>query len=212
MSDDKIHFACQSCRKRLKVAPRHAGAKTTCPRCGTKIRVPAAGPETTRTMPLPLAPVDVGGEPPIEFRRREPVDEGLDMTPMVDVTFLLLIFFMVTAAFAMQKSLEVPPPDQQEGVTEAPTIEELEQNDDFVIVRIDADSTIWVDESIANSEQEMLSRLRDLVRGDGGGGPQSLLVLADGEARHEAVVMALDAGNAVGIENVRLATATDGVF
>ena len=34
----------------------------------------------------------------------------MDMTPMVDVTFLLLIFFMVTAAFAMQKSFHVPTP------------------------------------------------------------------------------------------------------
>ena len=36
-----------------------------------------------------------------------PRDE-LDMTPMVDVTFLLLIFFMVTASFSLQKSLPVP--------------------------------------------------------------------------------------------------------
>lgn len=35
-------------------------------------------------------------------------DRELDMTPMVDVTFLLLIFFMVTAAFSMQKSIEMP--------------------------------------------------------------------------------------------------------
>ena len=37
---------------------------------------------------------------------RELDDSGLDMTPMVDVTFLLLIFFMITASFSMQKSLE----------------------------------------------------------------------------------------------------------
>ena len=36
-----------------------------------------------------------------------PLEESeMDITPMVDVTFLLLIFFMITASFAMQKSLE----------------------------------------------------------------------------------------------------------
>ena len=61
------------------------------------------------------------------FRRSEDVErDDLDMTPMVDVTFLLLIFFMVTAAFSLQKSLEVPTPDQQENATESRTLEEIE--------------------------------------------------------------------------------------
>jgi biopolymer transport protein ExbD len=40
---------------------------------------------------------------------RRPFRDGeLDMTPMVDVTFLLLIFFMVTASFSLQKSIQMP--------------------------------------------------------------------------------------------------------
>ncbi|HUG70447.1 MAG TPA: biopolymer transporter ExbD [Pirellulaceae bacterium] len=42
-----------------------------------------------------------------------------DMTPMVDVTFLLLIFFMVTAAFAMQRSMVVPKPGPEGPVISA---------------------------------------------------------------------------------------------
>jgi biopolymer transport protein ExbD len=38
------------------------------------------------------------------------------------------------------------------------------------------------------------------------------MVLADPEARHEAVVMALDAGNAVGMEQIRLATVPEEEF
>ena len=41
-------------------------------------------------------------------KRKAREDDELDMTPMVDVTFLLLIFFMVTASFSLQKSIEVP--------------------------------------------------------------------------------------------------------
>ena len=141
--------------------------------------------------------------------------DDLDMTPMVDVTFLLLIFFMVTAAFSLQKSLEVPTPDREQEATQARTIRDVQEDDDYVIIRIDRDDTIWVNDSKALSEQQVLEKLREAREGSSdvdSQGPSSLLVIADGDCRHETVVMALDAGNAVGMENVRLATADDSEF
>ena len=50
-------------------------------------------------------------EDDFSFVKKEKAEQPeMDMTPMVDVTFLLLIFFMVTAAFTMQKSFEIPTP------------------------------------------------------------------------------------------------------
>lgn len=132
----------------------------------------------------------------------------MDMTPMVDVTFLLLIFFMVTAAYSLQKSLEIPPPDRTESAAQARTLEEIEQDDDYLIIEIHRDNTVWVNDREAPSRPEVLSILREARQGPAGSsspGPSSLLVLADGDARCETVVMALDAGSAVGMENVRLA-------
>ncbi len=150
------------------------------------------------------------------FRRRDDATpDDLDMTPMVDVTFLLLIFFMVTAAFSLQKSLEVPTPDQQENAAESRSLEEIEEDDDFVVVRIAADNTVFVDGIAAPSEQELLLKLREArsgVPGTHSTGPSSLLVLAHGDCRHETVVMAIDAGNAVGMESVRLATGGEDDF
>ncbi len=151
---------------------------------------------------------------PVTFRTTGPTDEDeLDMTPMVDVTFLLLIFFMVTAAFSLQKSIEVPPPDQEQSA-QARTVQEIEEDDDFIIARIDRDNTIWINDSEAPSEQEVLEKLREAREGlsDSAIGPSTLLVLADGDCRHETVVMVLDAGNAVGMENVRLAMADEADF
>ena len=151
---------------------------------------------------------------PVTFRSTGPKDEDeLDMTPMVDVTFLLLIFFMVTAAFSLQKSIEVPPPDQEQSA-QARTVQEIEEDDDFIIARIDRDNTIWINDSEAPSEQEVLVKLREARGGlsDNATGPSTLLVLADGDCRHETVVMVLDAGNAVGMENVRLAMADEADF
>ncbi len=51
---------------------------------------------------------DVEEEEEETHRREKREPEELDMTPMVDVTFLLLIFFMVTASFSLQKSIEMP--------------------------------------------------------------------------------------------------------
>ena len=199
-----IRFRCGHCKRALSADDRQAGARAKCPGCGQPVVVPRPGRQGSGKAAEPGAQIE-----PDRCRSNRQMGEGLDMTPMVDIVFLLLIFFMVTAAFSLQKSIEVPPPDEEESSQQARTYEEIEQDDDFVIVRIDRDSTIWVDESEAPSEQDLLIKLREARQGPPGStspGPGSLLVLADGDARHETVVMALDAGNAVGMESVRLAT------
>src|SRR5690606_13624257 len=50
-------------------------------------------------------------------KRQLPVDEELDITPMIDVTFLLLIFFMVTSTMQQDAQLQVPPARHGEGVS-----------------------------------------------------------------------------------------------
>jgi biopolymer transport protein ExbD len=210
----------------LMVDRRHATAKVKCPNCGRVATVPEAARRQAAALEIgPAALASVGradarpqgqARPevpeevlPVRFVGRRQSDEEMDMTPMVDVTFLLLIFFMVTAAYHLQRSIEIPPPDQRESAAQARTLEELEQDDDYVIVEIHGDNTVFVDDNPAPSKQELLVRLREAregVPGSGSKGPSSLLVLASGECRHEMVVMALDAGNAVGMEHIRLAT------
>jgi biopolymer transport protein ExbD len=173
-------------------------------------------------MPDPANPNNADNVPPaageeiepVSFRRHGVDDEGLDMTPMVDITFLLLIFFMVTAAFAMQKSIKIPAPDQQESATQR--IEPDEVEDDYVVVEIDRDDTVWVNGVVARSKQQVLIELRDNRLGasdaDPSSGPAGMLVMADPDCHHETVVMVLDAGNAAQMEPIRLATAEEGEF
>lgn len=146
-----------------------------------------------------------------DTRPQRPVDDEMDLTPMVDVTFLLLIFFMITAAFAVQKAISVPPVDDSEAAA-AQTVDELEQ--DSIVIRIDADNTYWVGAPLWSEEQqaispaEMRSKLRE-ARQDGKG-PAKLLVQAHGSSRHESVVAALDAGSASGLEEIQLLSYEDG--
>jgi len=136
-------------------------------------------------------------------------EEGdMDMTPMVDVTFLLLIFFMVTAAFSLQRSLPLPVPEQQdEPSTEVKNIEDVEQDPNSIVVLIDPFNTYTVitpdAENEAPSKQDLLIRLRE-AKSSGTTVPKTLLVVADLEALHGRVVDALDAGTAVGMENIQL--------
>lgn len=146
-------------------------------------------------------------------RMRQPNSEDdMDLTPMVDVTFLLLIFFMITAAFALQKSIEVPP-IQDDDAAPTQTVDDLEK--DSVVVRIDGDNIFWIgaprwpEEQRAISAQEMRTKLRE-ARGEDLSGPAKMLVQANGDTRHQFVVAALDAGSGVGMEEIRLMSYEDG--
>jgi biopolymer transport protein ExbD len=177
----------------------------------------ADGPAPHVAAPSRATSQAVQKRPRVQLRHKSPLREAeMDMTPMVDVTFLLLIFFMVTASFTMQKSLNIPKPQQDETSTQSRSIQDFQDNPEYVVVRIDAVNTYhvstaaWPDEVEAPSEQELLVKLRQARLGDSQGNiPSKLLVIANGEALHERVVTAIDSGNDVGMEEVQLLTVED---
>ena len=130
-------------------------------------------------------------------------EDDMDLTPMVDVTFLLLIFFMITAAFAVQKAINVPPVSEDESQTV------VETQDDAIVIRVDEDNVywigapLWVDEQRAVSQADMRTKVRE-ARGADNRGPTKLLVQAHGDARHGSMVAALDMGPSVGIDEIAL--------
>ncbi len=207
-----IQFKCSQCSQTLAVDDRHAGAKIRCPKCGSISAAPG-GVEQKEAKASKTLDLDSFEEiEPIRFAKKKTGDEELDMTPMVDVTFLLLIFFMVTAAFSMQKSLEVPTPDEDKVSTQERIVDPEEGN---IVVRIDRDSEVWVNGILAPSEQDLLVKLREAKQGTPGSDSppiNSMLVVADGDARHEVVIMVLDAGNAVQMEPIKLVTVDEDDF
>ena len=129
-------------------------------------------------------------------------EDDLDMTPMVDVVFLLLIFFMVTASFTMRKSFE-----QAHSKTEDPStnvVDPVEDTEDFVEVIIDQTNTFYIrtrdtEEIEAPSDREMRDTLRDAKEI---AGAQRLIIRAHVDALHSKVVKVLDMGNRVGMEKI----------
>jgi biopolymer transport protein ExbD len=218
-----FRFQCPACRETFPVADEYVGRRVRCPRCKEVVQVTASAPATASVSVQPVQ-IEIPVEerlPPrprrIEVRRKSGSQEAeMDMTPMVDVTFLLLIFFMVTASFTMQKSLNIPKPQTDEPSTQVQSVQDFQDNPDYVVVRLDSYNTYhlsaaaWPDEVEAPSEQELRVKLRQARQGDGRGNvPSKLLVIAHGGALHERVVTAVDAGNDVGMEEVQLLTVED---
>lgn len=150
--------------------------------------------------PLPPSPEDEDDE--FVMRKAESEFEEMDLTPMVDVTFLLLIFFMITASFSLQKTLRIPPPDPDEkGAAQAVSLEDLQE--DSVIVEIDENNTIIVDDQPLADPEALVPTLEEKMRSDN---KAELVLEAADAALHEFVVKVVDAANAVGMQKIRIAT------
>ena len=208
-----IRFRCPSCQQVLSVTSRKAGQKVRCPACQSALRVPTPKVESPRepesapaVEPAVVAksifgPVMVeepeSEEEEFELRRAQTEFEEMDLTPMVDVTFLLLIFFMITASFTMQKAIGFPPPspDEQGASVQPKQLEDFK--DECVIVEIHEDNSISIDEERIPLDANLAAMLATK-------GKNEMLIDAHENALHETVVKVVDAGNEVQLQRIRL--------
>lgn len=163
--------------------------------------------ETPRASQISTVDLEGQADDRVHIKQRNPVDAEMDMTPMVDCTFLLLIFFMVTASFAMQKAEQVSPPRDADPSTQV-VEQEVDAENEYVVVRIDSENYYHI--QIGNefreepSKQGMIAALTD-ARDQGIDGviPTRLRIIAHGDSSHERFVAAIDAGIAVGMEEIK---------
>jgi biopolymer transport protein ExbD len=217
-----IRYRCPSCRQLLGISSKMAGHTFDCPMCGHSTVVPAADvehvlagvgvPTGAREAPGANAAGSpaIGAEAAIEpladaggfrFRGRKAEADEMDLTPMVDMTFLLLIFFMITASFSVQKSLAFPRPnDERQGAMQSThMLEELEERS--VVVHIDDRNVIYVDDEPLADRSRLTAVLRQALSSQ----RNELLLTADDNAWHESVVAVIDAASAAGMQKIRLA-------
>ena len=123
---------------------------------------------------------------------------AVDMTSMVDVTFLLLIFFMVTAAFQLQKSIEMPAQTSDAGATvidkDLPNINvQVDQFGAFLVMTSD-----W--ELETPGKQNLIVALKRAA-GESSQAPR-LSIAVHESAKLKSLVDAMDAGTTAGIANI----------
>ena len=127
-------------------------------------------------------------------KRRSSREEegGVDLTPLIDMSFIMLIFFIVTASFTKESGIDVNKPG-------AVTAERKERASIFSA--IDEKGQIWIDKRVVDPRavRANIERLR-------AENPQGAVVIqADKESKNGLLVQVMDAARQAGVENVSLA-------
>ena len=126
-------------------------------------------------------------------------DERVDvnLTPLIDVVFLLLIFFMVSTTFDRHAKLKVELPEAS-----ARTEQQLE---DPVVLSIDAKGNYFIDDrQVVNTQLETLKIALQKTIADKK--DVSLVLRADAKTPHQSVVRAMDAASQLGLTRLSIAT------
>lgn len=124
----------------------------------------------------------------------------VNLTPLIDVVFLLLIFFMVSTTFKDQSEIEIRLPTASEEPKEM-TLESIE-------VTIDAQGQFYVNSRpLVNTQLETLKRALQEVAGDEE--DPMVIVKADAMTPHQAVITAMDASRQLGFARLGFATIED---
>ncbi len=134
----------------------------------------------------------------MKFRRNPQAAEfTVNLTPLIDVVFLLLIFFMVTTSFSQESRLAINLPEADAGSPE--------QAEPRIDVVVDRDGGYLVNgRRLANNS---LAALVSALESEAGGDRDLLVVLAaDADARHQAVVTAMLGIERAGLSRLHVAT------
>jgi len=116
----------------------------------------------------------------------------VDITPMLDVVFIMLIFFIVTATFTKESGIEVDRP-------QAATAQLQEKAN--ILVAINANDDIWIDR-----RQVDVRALRPIIERLHAENPKgSVVIQADRNSRNEQLVRVLDAARAAGVYEIAIA-------
>jgi biopolymer transport protein ExbD len=121
----------------------------------------------------------------------------LNLTPLIDVVFLLLIFFMVSTTFEKQAKLkiELPEASPQASVSNA----------DELIISISQKGVFFVNNNeLVNAQNKTLRNALQKLAGDSREMP--VIIRADANVAHKHVVMAMDVLGNMGFEKVSMAT------
>ena len=125
-------------------------------------------------------------------RKREQEESEVNLTPMLDVVFIMLIFFIVTASFVKESGIDISRPP-------AATAERKERGN--ILVAITANDQIWIDRRQVDARA-----LRANIERLHAENPQgSVVIQADIKSTNGLLVQVMDAARLAGVSNVSLA-------
>lgn len=120
-------------------------------------------------------------------------EDGIDITPMLDVVFIMLIFFIVTASFVKESGIEVNRPDANTSSAKPSA---------SILIAINELGEIWINKRKIDEGQVRANIERLHAENPQG----TVVVQADEEARTKVLVAVMDAAREAGVNDVSLAT------
>ena len=133
----------------------------------------------------------------MKFTQHQQHETDVNITPLIDIVFLLLIFFMVSTSFQKDSALHVQLPEAESDVPER-LVDPIE-----VVVGPDGQYFINNQELINNKMQTLRAAL---ARVSGQQTDIPLIIRADGRSPHQSVVTVMDVASQIGFQRLSIAT------
>lgn len=128
--------------------------------------------------------------------RRTQEESGLDLTPMMDIVFIMLIFFIVTTSFVKETGIDVNRPN-------ADTAQRDEKGN--ILVAISQNNEIWIDKRRVDLKAVRANIERLKIEYPEG----SVIIQADKESRSGLLVETMDQIRLAGVTNISIAAKND---
>jgi biopolymer transport protein ExbD len=125
-------------------------------------------------------------------QQQQEEEQEINITPMLDVVFIMLIFFIVTATFVKESGIEVNRPD-------AATATKAEKAN--ILIAIGANNDIWID----RRQVDIRSVKPNIVRLHAENPQGSVVIQADKESKTDTLIQVMDAARSAGVFNVSIA-------
>lgn len=133
----------------------------------------------------------------MNFQTGKKDEVNLDITPLIDVVFLLLIFFMVSTTFDHNSEINITLPSSSKEMTEA--------KPDAVNIGLDAQGVVYInDKALANAQIETIKAA--LSEALVGLNEPPVIISADEDATHQSVVRVMDAARQLDLVRITFAT------
>ena len=129
--------------------------------------------------------------------QRDTTDVGVNLTPLIDMVFILLIFFLVTASFTKEAGIDVDRPSAQTAVR---------QERGNLVIAISQNGEIWID-----NQQVDIRAVRAHVQRLHAQNPEgTVIVTADKQSRSGLMVDVMDQVRLAGVSNIAIAAQQKG--
>jgi len=131
------------------------------------------------------------------FYRKKKAEVGINLTPLIDIVFLLLIFFMVSTTFTRETQIKLELPKA--------SVEKMESDPQVIEISVDQQGRMFVNgKALVNSQVETLVKaITPLINANK---ELPLIISADKNTPYQSVVTAMDAASKLGITNIKMAT------